>query len=249
MKTISLKLLTPAFFSLAIMAVLPVPANAIDVYVDPTMTATAIAATSALKNEHKSQTEKLTAIETMNLAISAELKKIHSIEDSVFKYLTNAQGFVDNLYDVKKCVELAAIDIPKSIADCVGAIPGHLQGTAISLLVSKNAIQAVEEITSLYGFLEILCKTGGYVEGYGSDKRVSKVNLLNSSQRYYVLQNIKSKLTSINWQFKLLRTQITIYGWRTLFQSWDPTTWSYYLSGKIVAQDIINRMSKFEFSI
>lgn len=249
MKTTSLKSLTLTLFSTTALLAVSLPASAVDIYIDPTMTATAIAATSEIKNEHKAQTEKLTAIETMNLAITVELQKLHAIEDSVFKYLSNAQSFVYNLYDVKKCVQLAAIDIPAAITDCANAIPGHLKGTAITALVSKNTIKALEEVTSLYGFLEILCKTGGYVDGYGSDKKLSKVNLLNSSQRYYVVQTIKDKLSSICWQFKILKTQITIYGWQTLFQKLDPTTWAYYVSGKYIAKDIINRMSHFNFSI
>lgn len=247
MKTRSLKSLTTSV--LAFMAFFPMPTMAIDIYVDPTLTATVITATSNIKGEHEKQNEKLSTIQTMNLAIAEQLHRIHQIEDSVFSYLSNAQQFVNNLYDVKKCIQLAAINIPSATVDVMNAIPGHLKGTIIATAVGKNVRTALEEMTSLYGFLEILCKTGGYVDGYGSDQKLEKVNLLNSSQRYYVLSTIRNKLESIAWQMKVMKTQITIYGWQTLFMRLDPTTWAYYVSGRNIANDIIRRMGSFNFDL
>ena len=217
---------------------------AIDVYVDPTTTAAVISAKSAIEEVHKEQNKKLTAIETMNLAISAQLQALHSLEDSIFSYLQNAQRFVWNLYDVKRCVELAAVEIPSSISGAVNAIPGHLEGTLITALVSRNATDAALEITNLIAFLNTLAGTGGYVSGYGSEQKFEKVNLLNSSQRYFVIQKVKSTLESINWRFKMLRTQILFYKWTTLFRQFDPQSWSYYINARYIATDVISRIDQ-----
>ena len=242
MKTRSLKWRT-AFLSLALL-LHAANSLAIDVYVDPTTTAAVISAKSAIEEVHKEQNKKLTAIETMNLAISAQLQVLHTLEDSIFSYLRNAQQFVWNLYDVKKCVELAAIDIPESISGAVNAIPGHLEGTLVTALVSRNATEAALEITNLISFLNTLAGTGGYVTGVGSDMKLEKVNLLNSSQRYFVIQKVKSTLNSINWRFKMLRTQILFYNWRTLFRQFDPQSWSYYIGAQYIARDVISRIDR-----
>lgn len=243
MKTKSLKWRI-AFLSFFALMLTSQQCLALDVYVDPTTTAAVIGAKTAIEDVHKEQNRKLTSIETMNLAISAQLQILHSLEDSIFSYLQNAQRFVWNLYDVKRCVELAAIDIPESISKAVNAIPGHLEGTLITALVSRNATDAVLEISNLIAFLNTLAGTGGYVSGYGSDAKFSKVNLLNSSQRYFVIQKVKSTLESINWRFKMLRTQILFYTWRDLFRHFDPQSWSYYINARYIAADVISKIDR-----
>lgn len=236
------KLLT-TFFSL-LMLFQANGAMAIDIYVDPTTTAAVISGTNAIKEAHNQQNDKLSAIETANILITAQLNKLHSLEDSVFKYLQNAQMFVHNLYDVKRIMELTAIDIPTQIGRCISAIPGNLEGTVVTAVVNKYATNAVLQMTDLVAFLETLVGTGGYLPGVGSDKKLSKVNLLNSYQRYYIVQKILTTLQSIHYNFRLVETQIRFYKWKNLWMNLDHESWSYYIGAQYIAQDIIATMNR-----
>lgn len=242
MRTRSSKWLT-ASISIA-MLLIASKSLAIDIYVDPTTTAAIVAQTSAMQEVHDEQNDKLTKIEAMNLVITTQLQKLHSLEDSIFKYLSNAQQFVWNLYDVKKIMELSAVEIPRNISNCISAVPGHLEGVLITSVLNRNATNAVLEITSLVSFLETLCGTGGYVTGAGSNAKLNKVNLLDSSQRYFIIQKILGTLQSINWKFKCLRTQILFYKWKNLFMELDPESWAYYINSRYIAADIIDRMDR-----
>lgn len=237
------KLLTTTFFSL-LMLLHANSALALDVYVDPAMTAAVATASNAIKDVHEEQNKKLTAIETANILITAQLQKLHSLEDSVFKYLQNAQMFVHNLYDVKRIMELTAIDIPNQIGKCINAIPGNVEGTVVTAVVNKYATNAVLQMTDLIAFLETLVGTGGYVDGIGSDRKLQKVNLLNSYQRYFIVQKILTTLEGIHYNFRLVETQIRFYRWRDLWRHLDSESWAYYIGAQYIAQDIIATMNR-----
>lgn len=240
MKTRSLKWQT-AFLSFALL-LLSNNALALDIYVDPVLTAAVVAQTKAMEKVHEDQNDKLTKIEAANIVITTQLHKLHNLEDSIYKYLSNAQAFVNNLYDIKKIIELSTIEIPHNISRCIDAVPGHLEGVAITAVLNKNVTNTALEITSLVSFLETLCATGGYVDGVGSDKKFEKVNLLNSSQRYFIINKILGTLESINWRFKMLRTQFLIYNWKNLFQELDPHSWEFYIGARYIAEDVILRI-------
>ena len=73
---------------------------------DPALTAAVIAQTVELKNIHKQRKktqEKIIAAET---AVTLALDRVHGVENKLLEYLSNAQGAMQNLYQIKRALGL-----------------------------------------------------------------------------------------------------------------------------------------------
>lgn len=82
---------------------------------DPTLTAAVILQTEELKSIHKkrkSTQEKIIAAET---AVTLALDRVHNVENRMLEYLSNAQGAMQNLYQIKRAAELVATEIPREL--------------------------------------------------------------------------------------------------------------------------------------
>ena len=81
---------------------------------DPTLTAAVILQTEELKSiqkKRKSTQEKIIAAET---AVTLALDRVHNVENRMLEYLSNAQGAMQNLYQIKRAAELVATEIPRN---------------------------------------------------------------------------------------------------------------------------------------
>jgi capsule polysaccharide export protein KpsE/RkpR len=80
---------------------------------DPTLTGAVIAQSEMLKkifnNREKTQ-NKIIAAET---AVTAAMERMHKVEDQMLDYLSNVQGAMQNLYQIKRAAELTTKEIPK----------------------------------------------------------------------------------------------------------------------------------------
>ena len=152
---------------------------------------------------------------------------------------------MQNLYQIKRAGELVAVEIPSNIKLVRQSIPGHLKGTAITALVSDRIKDVTMEMTSLLPFMKQLVTSGSYnvddVDEHGNSVTKShKVNLLNSAERYYVANNIVSKLESINLSLYLMAWEIRTYSWMALWYGLDPDGWLAIMSGKNIVEGLIN---------
>lgn len=59
---------------------------------DPALTATVIAQTTELKNIHKKRKKTQEKIIAAEAAVTVALDRVHSVEDKMLNYLSNAQG-------------------------------------------------------------------------------------------------------------------------------------------------------------
>ena len=77
---------------------------------DPTLTA-AVGAQSAMLNNLFSKREKtqkkIIAAET---AVTVAMDRMHKVEDQMLEYLSNAQGAMQNLYQIKRAAELVTTE-------------------------------------------------------------------------------------------------------------------------------------------
>lgn len=173
------------------------------------------------------------------------MNKIHKVEDKMLGYLANAQGAMSNLYQLKRAGELVTVEIPNNIVLLKKSIPGNLKGTAIALLVSDKIKDVTTDMTSLYPFMKQLVSSGTYNVNNSDNQgnQVStkhKVNLLNSAERYYIANEIVSKLESINMSLYLLAWQIRTFSWYDLWYGLDPDGWITIMSGKNIVEGIIS---------
>lgn len=220
---------------------------------DPTLTAAVILQTEELKSIHrkrKSTQEKIIAAET---AVTLALDRVHNVENRMLEYLSNAQGAMQNLYQIKRAAELVATEIPRNCDLLRKSVPGHLKGTAIAVLVSDELTDAATQMAALYPFMKQLVTSGSYdvtnAEGktesstlgsLSEERRENhKVNLLNSAERYYIANEVVTRLGTINTDLWLLAWQVRTLSWNDLWFSLDPDGWASVMSGKAIAETLV----------
>ena len=172
------------------------------------------------------------------------MDRMHAVENKMLDYLSNAQGAMQNLYQIKRAAQLVGVEIPRNMSLVSKSVPGHLKGTAIALLVSDELTDAATQMASLYPFMKQLVTNGSYnVDGYddnGNPKTEKhKINLLNSAERYYVANEVVTKLENINTDLWLLAWQIRTMSWQDLWYGLDPEGWAAVMSGKAIVESLI----------
>ena len=207
---------------------------------DPTLTAAVILQTEELKSIHKkrkSTQEKIIAAET---AVTLALDRVHNVENRMLEYLSNAQGAMQNLYQIKRAAELVATEIPRNCDLLRKSVPGHLKGTAIAVLVSDELTDAATQMAALYPFMKQLVTSGSYdVSNVEGKTEKHKVNLLNSAERYYIANEVVTRLETINTDLWLLAWQVRTLSWNDLWFSLDPNGWASVMSGKAIAETLV----------
>lgn len=215
---------------------------------DPTLTATVILQTEELKSIHKKRKttqEKIIAAET---AVTLALDRVHNVENKMLEYLSNAQGAMQNLYQIKRAAELVTTEIPKNTTLLKNSVKGNLKGTAIALLVSDEITDAAAEMAALYPFMQQLVTSGSYnVTGSDGKTEKHKVNLLNSAERYYVANEVVSRLEAINTDLFILAWQVRILSWNDLWFSLDPEGWASVMSGKNIINGLVTDWNNIKY--
>lgn len=212
--------------------------------VDPALTSAVLAQQEVLRKVYEDRMKAENKVLAAETALTLSLERIHQVEDKMLSYLSNAQGAVQNLYQIKRAAELVATEIPKNISFVTAGVPSHLKGTAIATLASRQISDATAKMTSLYPFMKQLVTSGSYdVSGYDDQgsyvTEKHKVNLLNSAERYYVANEIVSKLESINTSLYLFGWQIRVMTLSDLWFSLDPQGWAKAIHSKAIAETVI----------
>lgn len=207
---------------------------------DPALTATVIAQTTELKNIHKKRKKTQEKIIAAEAAVTVALDRVHSVEDKMLKYLSNAQGAMQNLYQIKRAGELVAKEIPQNCNLLLKSVGSNLKGTAIVAMVSDELADAATQMAALYPFMKQLVTSGSYdVAGADGKNEKHKVNLLNSSERYYIANEVVSRLEAINTDLFILAWQVRTLSWNDLWFSLDPEGWANVMSGKNIIGGIV----------
>ena len=221
--------MTYRILSIAIM--LGIGINASAQQTDPALVGAVGVQTAMLKDIFSDREKTQQKIIAAEAAVTVAMDRMHQVENKMLDYLSNAQGAMQNLYQMNMNL------VRKSV-------PGHLKGTAIALLVSDELTDAATQMASLFPFMKQLVTSGTYnVDGYDSQGNPTtekhKVNLLNSAERYYVANEVVSKLETINTDLWLLAWQIRTLSWQDLWYGLDPEGWAAVMSGKAIVESLI----------
>lgn len=215
---------------------------------DPTLTATVLLQTEELKSIHKKRKttqEKIIAAET---AVTLALDRVHSVENKMLEYLSNAQGAMQNLYQIKRAAELVTTEIPKNTTLLKNSVRGNLKGTTIALLVSDEITDAATEMAALYPFMQQLVTSGSYtVTSSDGKSEKHKVNLLNSAERYYVANEVVSRLEAINTDLFILAWQVRTLSWNDLWFSLDPQGWASVMTGENIINGLVSDWNNIKY--
>ena len=207
---------------------------------DPALTATVIAQTTELKNIHKKRKKTQAKIIAAEAAVTVALDRVHRVEEKMLNYLSNAQGAMQNLYQIKRAGELVAKEIPQNCNLLLKSVGSNLKGTAIAAMVSDELADAATQMAALYPFMKQLVTSGKYdVTGADGKNEKHKVNLLNSSERYYIANEVVSRLEAINTDLFILAWQVRTLSWNDLWFSLDPEGWANVMSGKNIIGGIV----------
>ena len=209
-------------------------------HTDPALTGAVAAQTKILKDLFKKREKTQQAIIASEASVFLAMERMHQLENKMLGYLQNAQGAMQNIYQIKRAAELVGVVIPKNMALLRKSIPSNLKGTAIAVLVSDELMDATTQMLSLYPFMKQLVTSGSYnVTNADGKTEKHKVNLLNSAERYYVANEIVTRLESINTDLWLLAWQIRTYSWNDLWFGLDPDGWATVMSGKAIVDGLI----------
>lgn len=207
---------------------------------DPALTGAVAAQTKILKDLFKKREKTQKAIIASEASVFVAMERMHSLENKMLGYLQNAQGAMQNIYQIKRAAELVGVEITKNMALLRKSIPGNLKGTAIAVLFSEELLDATTQMASLYPFMKQLVTSGSYnLTNADGKTEKHKVNLLNSAERYYVANEIVTRLESINTDLWLLAWQIRMYSWNDLWFGLDPDGWATVMSGKGIVDGLI----------
>lgn len=246
-----------------------IPQSHAGVQTDPVLTGAIAEQCNILKQIFKKRDKTQKAIIAAEGTVALEMKRMHDLEDKILNYMANVQGAFNNLYQMKRCGELVAIDIPKNMSRLSKAVSiGGVEGTMVGTLVGKELARTTTEMMSLYAFLKPLVTSGSYEadvyeEGHynpgqievGEDgvphvvdswtdgkwtKKQKKVNLLDSNERYWILQTIQGKLENINMDLYFLSWEIETMRFRDIFFALDPDGWIKMMTGKMIVKSIID---------
>jgi len=207
---------------------------------DPALTATVIAQTTELKNIHKKRKKTQEKIIAAEAAVTVALDRVHSVEEKMLNYLSNAQGAMQNLYQIKRAGELVAKEIPQNCNLLLKSVGSNLKGTAIAAMVSDELADAATQMAALYPFMKQLVTSGKYdVTGADGKNEKHKVNLLNSSERYYITNEVVSRLEAINTDLFILAWQVRTLSWNNPWFLLAPEGWANVMSGKNIIGGIV----------
>ncbi|GAB6979443.1 hypothetical protein [Phocaeicola sartorii] len=212
---------------------------------DPALTGAVIAQTVELKNIHKQRKKRQEQIIAAETAVTLALDRVHSVENKMLEYLSNAQGAMQNLYQIKRAGELVAVEIPKNCSLLTKSVGRNLKGTAIAAIVSDELTDAATQMAALYPFMKQLVTSGSYnVPGGDGKNEKHKVNLLNSSERYYIANEVVTRLEAINTDLFILAWQVRTLSWNDLWFSLDPEGWANVMSGKNIIDGIVSEWNQ-----
>lgn len=207
---------------------------------DPTLTGAVLGQTAVMQDIHKKRKKTQEKIIAAEAAVTVALDRVHSVEDKLLGYLSNASAAMQNIYQLERCAILIGKEIPDRCEKLSKAVPGHLKGTALAVLVSDEIRDVYTQMASLGPFMYQLVTSGTYnVSDGNGGKEKHKVNLLNAAERYYIANEIVSKLESINIDLYLLTCQVRTLSWNNLWYRYDPEGWINYMSGKNRVEFII----------
>lgn len=207
---------------------------------DPTLTAAVIGQTVSLEKSYSKREKIQKNILAAEAGVAIAMEQVHKVEKDILSYLSNVSDAVRNLHQIKRIAMLTGVEIPKNAENVAKAVPGHLKGTAIAAIVSKELTDVYEQMASLVPFVSQLVTSGSYnVSDGNGGKEKHKVNLLNAAERYYVINEIQSRLEMINVDLYLLAWQIQTWSWERLWFSLDPEGWATVMAGQNRVEMII----------
>lgn len=238
-------------FYLSIALFIPSLCKAQAIQLDPGLVAVIEEQTLVLQDVYKKRNETQNKLIAAQGAVTTAMEVVHGVEKTILDYMKNASSAMDNIYQLTRAAKLIK-DIPDNLLTMAKAVPANYEGTAVSALTTRTATDVIAEMSSLYGFMSQLVTSTSFsfkdketTEEVSSDKK--NVNLLSAAERYYIANEVVSKLESLNRKINYITWQIKNLGWEDGWRNIDPTSWYQSNRGKQIADQLINQWKNAKF--
>lgn len=152
---------------------------------------------------------------------------------------------MQNMYQLKKIVELSTVDIPSNLSNLASDIPDNLKGAAITLFVNNTITDTTADIVALSSIVDKLV-TSKYSFKDSKDKNDKNINLLSAAERYTIMQDVVRRLMDINRRIYLTNFYIKSFSWKQLWMGLDRESWCNVMYGEIVAKSLIRKWNEFK---
>lgn len=150
----------------------------------------------------KQRKAKQEEIISQELATNGFLSSMQQMQRKTLDYMQNANGLIKNLHQFKR-IGVLVTEIPESMNALVHAVPENWKG-ALMGVINDRFSESYAEMASLIPVVEKVCKGSSF----GDNVDDGSVNLLNSAERYQMLNSVVSRLDNINCELKSLERYI-----------------------------------------
>ena len=198
---------------------------------DAAVAAAITAQTVVLDQNYKARAKKQDATIAQELLIHQTLTDIHGVEKRTLEYMQNANGLIKNLYQFQRIATITA-HIPGRFQSLVEAVPENLKGACLTVINDRMA-ETYAEIAALVPVIEKVCKG----TSFGGDD-ADKVNLLNSAERFQMLNTVATRLERIDFEIGALERFMRDISVEKTVRNVSPDMMRAYEDGKSVAAEI-----------
>jgi hypothetical protein len=154
------------------------PAQAQELVVDPVTSGSMLASSAVINSQLNTTNNKLTAIQTGQLAVAGQLVIVNDLQNKIYKGLSEVASVINNLNSIKEIAETGS-DI---VSDVNKAVQTARSNPVLLLFAQKGAQDFEQRAVAL------ATDVSAYVLKGGSD------NLMDSSERGKLLNHICSEL-------------------------------------------------------
>ena len=96
--------------------------------------------------------------------------------------------------------------------------------------------------------MQQLVTSGSYnVTNAEGNTEKHKVNLLDSAERYYVANEVVTRLERINTDLFILAWQVRTLSWNDLWFSLDPEGWASVMAGKNIVNGLVTDWNNIKY--
>lgn len=149
-----------------------------ELVVDPVTSGAMLTSSAVINGQLNTTNNKLTAIQTAQLAVTGQLTIVNDLQNKIYKGLSEVASVINNLYSIKDIAETGS-----DIVSDVGKAVQTARSNPVLLLFAQQGAQDFEKRS-----VALAADVSAYVLKGGSD------NLMDSSERGKLLNHIVAEL-------------------------------------------------------
>lgn len=188
---------------------LPAIKGQAQIVTDPTLNAAVMNETSVIGDKLDETNSNQRRVVAQNTLMMATLDSIRGYQKTVLRSLQKVHGVFDNIFTAVDCVDRVG-KIITELNQLRIVATNHPEGAVVSAIVSERYSKIIREVGGLIDNINDIVKKGG------------DDILLNSAERFEILNNTNTRLRTIYSNVRALRYQIMCYEWADIARKLSP---------------------------